>query len=367
MRAGWGTAAVATLALLLSGCQVAVQGSAGLSAGDRQLADKRAQQRAAVDTALTALEQAPALAYGSTLPGGDQQWRVTRGGSAVGVLPIEGQPVQVAMAAGQLYLAATPEYWKARGADDGVQFGTGWVRSAPSELPLDPAGRLVPAKVAAGLRTAVATMDQVREPVRAKLPDGTEVYEVGAGLGKLRVTTAQPNRVVSFAPALLDQRAGAKFGTELRVEPITGEALKKFHGDLDAAIGAIGRPLDALARASVTVVGDKLDCKDYDGTCKTTVDLTSSVVGGGQGTSVHVLLTVEVSADSLGAQTCKAEGDAAPDAPLTLACDVRFQLPNRTASYRVLAKPTAVGEVRVPVDAEKTKQAVQADFATIGG
>ncbi|MFD9889631.1 hypothetical protein ACFWY9_09830 [Amycolatopsis sp. NPDC059027] len=366
MRAGWGTAVVA-LALLLSGCQAAVQGSAGLSAGDRQLAGKRAQQRAAVDTALTALEQAPALAYGSTLPGGDQQWRVTRGGSAVGVLPIEGQPVQVAIAAGQLYLAANPDYWKAHGPDDGAQFGTSWVRSAPSELPLDPAARLAPAKVAAGLRTALSSMDQVREPVRAKLPDGTEVYEVGSGLGKLRVTTAQPNRVVSFAPALLDQQAGAKLGTDLRVEPITGDALKKFHSDLDAAVGAIGQPLDALARASVTVLGDKLDCKDYDGTCKTTVDLTSSVVGGGQGTSVHVTLTVEVSADSLGAQTCKADGNTAPEATLTLACDVRFQLPNKTASYRVLAKPTAVGEVRAPVDVEKTKQAVQSDFATIGG
>lgn len=371
MRARWSTIAVVLLlGVLLSGCQVAVGGSAGVSAADREKADRRAEQRAAVDAALAAVEQAPALIYTASVKGAAQVFRVTRGGSALGSLPLEGKVVQVVAADTQFYLQADADYWKSHAIDEGTEFGTSWVRTLGTELPLDPAGRLAPAKFAAGLRKAVAGLNPTAAPVKAKLPDGTEVYELGTAPSVLRVTTAKPNRVVSFAPALLDGQAGPKFGTEFTVAPLAGDALKKFHTDLDATVAGLGQPFEGLVQASAVVTNDKLDCKDFVGSCTTTVDVSNTVVGGsasGAKTIVHIKLTVEVSAEALGAQTCAAEADAEPLATIKMSCAVKFKLPNRTASYQVLSKPDAVAEVRAAVDPGAVKQKLQSEFAALGG
>jgi hypothetical protein len=371
MRAGRAmAAAVLLLGGLLAGCQVAVSGAAGISAADQQTADRRAEQRAAVDAALTALQQAPALALKSTLKGAEQQFRVTRGGTALGALPLDGRVVQVTAAAGQFYLQADADYWKSHAIDEGAQFGTNWVRSLGSELPFDPAAGFAPATLAAGLRKALPGLDQVREPVRAKLPDGTEVYQLGAAPSVLRVTTAKPNRVVSFAPVLLDPEAGPKFGAEFRVTPLAGDALKTFHTDLDTTVGGLGRPFEGLVQASAVVTNHDLDCKDFVGSCTTSVDIANSVVGtpaSGEKSVVHITLSVEVTADALGSQTCTAAGDAEPYATLKLSCTVKFKLPNRTASYQVLSKPNATAEVRAALDADAVKQKVAAEFAALGG
>jgi len=371
MRARRGTvAAVLLLGGLLAGCQVAVPGTAGVSAADQQKADRRAEQRTAVDAALAALEQAPALALKSTLKGAEQQFRITRGGSAVGALPLEGRVVQVTAAAGQFYLQADADYWKAHAIDEGTQFGTSWVRSLGSELPMDPASRLAPAQLAGALRKAIAGLDQTREPVKAKLPDGTEVYQLGAAPSVLRVTTAKPNRVVSFAPVLLDPQAGPKFGAEFQVAPLAGDALKTFHTDLDNTIGGLGQPFEGLVQASAVVTNDNLDCKDFVGSCTTTVDVSNSVVGttaSGEKSTVHINLSVEVSADSLGSQTCTAAADAEPYATVKMSCTVKFRLPNRTASYQVLSKPNATAEVRAALDVNAVKQKLATEFAALGG
>ncbi|WP_370968727.1 hypothetical protein [Amycolatopsis sp. cg9] len=371
MRAGRGmAAAVLLLGGLLAGCQVAVPGTAGVSAADRQTAERRAEQRAAVDAALTALGQAPAVALKATVKGAEQQFRVTRGGTAVGGVPLEGGVVQVAAVGGQFYLQADADYWKAHAIDEGTQFGTSWVRSLGSELPLDPAARFAPAALADGLRKALAGLDRLGEPVKAKLADGTEVYQLGAAPSVLRVTAARPNRVVSFAPALLDPQAGPKYGAEFQVVPLAGDALKAFHTDLDTTVGALGSPFEGLVQASAVVTNDKLDCKDFVGSCTTTVDVSTSVVGspaGGEKSVVHINLSVEVSADSLGAQTCTTAADAEPYATVKMSCTVKFKLPNKTASYQVLSKPNATAEVRAALDANAVKQKVAAEFAGLGG
>ncbi|WP_410669513.1 hypothetical protein [Amycolatopsis sp. cmx-4-68] len=371
MRARRGmVAAMLLLGGLLAGCQVAVPGTAGISAADQQTADRRAEQRTAVDAALTALGKAPALALKSTAKGAEQQFRVTRGGFAVGALPLDGRVVQVAAADGQFYLQADADYWKAHAIDEGAQFGTSWVRSLGSELPFDPVRRFGPATLADGLRTAAAGLDRLGEPVKAKLPDGTEVYRLGAAPSTLSVTTAKPNRVVSFAPVLLDPQAGPKYGAEFQVTPLTGDALKAFGTDLQNTIGGLGQPFEGLVQASAVVTNDKLDCKDFVGSCTTTVDVSNSVVGApasGAKSVVHINLSVEVSADSLGAQTCTAAGDAEPYATIKLSCTVKFKLPNRTASYQVLSKPSATAEVRAALDANAVKQKVAAEFAALGG
>jgi hypothetical protein len=371
MRARRATAAaVLLLGGLLAGCQMAVPGTPGVSAAGQRVADRRAEQRAAVEAALTALGQAPALALKSTTNGAEQQFRVTRGGTALGGLPVEGKVVQVSSAAGQFYLQADADYWKAHAIDEDTQFGTSWVRSLGSELPFDPTARFAPRALADGLRKALPGLDRLGEPSTAKLPDGTEVYQLGTAPSVLRVTTAKPNRVVSFAPALLDPKAGPKFGAEFRVAPLTGDALKTFHTDVDNTVGGLGQPFEGLVQASAVVTNDNLDCKDFVGSCTTTVDVSTSVVGtptAGGKSVVHITLTVEVSADALGAQTCTAAADAEPYATVKMSCAVKFKLPNRTASYQVLSKPNATAEVRAALDVSAVKQKVATEFAALGG
>jgi hypothetical protein len=213
-------------------------------------------------------------------------------------------------------------------------------------------------------------MDQTREPVKAKLPDGTDVYQLGAAPSVLRVTTAKPNRVVSFAPVLLDPQAGPKFGAEFQVAPLTGDAIKTFHTDLDNTVGGLGQPFEGLVQASAVVTNDNLDCKDFVGSCTTTVDVSNSVVGtpaSGEKSTVHLNLSVEVSADSLGSQTCTAAADAEPYATVKMSCTVKFRLPNRTASYQVLSKPNATAEVRAALDVNAVKQKLATEFAALGG
>ncbi|WP_199730379.1 hypothetical protein [Amycolatopsis panacis] len=374
MRARWTAVAVVLLGGLLSGCQVSVTGAAGLSAADRQLAQQRAEQQSAVDAALQELAKAPALQYDTTVKDASGNpaelgFRVTRSGDGLGALPFEGRRVQLVEPNGQLYLSADAEYWKSHGLEENsTQFGTGWVQTVGTELPMDPAARLSPPKLADALRNALPTLYRAGPPQRQKLADGTEVYELGS-LGALQVSTAQPHRVVSFSPALLDPRSGPKLGTAFRVRPLAGAELKQFHTDFDAAVDGLGQPFDGLAQASVTVLSDKLNCQDFVGSCKTTVDVANNVVGGKPGSkpTVHLKLSVEISAETLGVETCTAQTDAAAGSTVSMSCSVKFVLPNRTASYQVQAKPAAVGEVRVPVDPNGLKAKLATTFAALGG
>ncbi|WP_233598713.1 hypothetical protein [Amycolatopsis sp. WAC 01375] len=334
--------------------------------------DRRAEQRGAVESALKALEQAPAVVYKSTIKDAsgqpsELQFRITRNGSAHGALPVDGKAIQVISADKQLYVSATPEYWKAHGLGNSDLYGTGWVRTDSSDLPVNAVEVLNPRKAASTLRTAVAGMNPLTDPVRSKLPDGTEVYDVGSGLGALRVTAAAPHRVVSFAPSLVAAAGGKTLGAETRVEPLAGDALKKLQTDLDAAVGGIGQPFDALTQVNVSVVNDKLDCTDFVGSCRATIDVANTVIGGVSGTPVHLTLTVDFTAQSLGAQSCTAAADAAPDTTTSMTCEVKFKLPNRNASYQVQAKPSARGEVRVPVDVNGVREKLKSEFATLGG
>ncbi|MEV4598435.1 hypothetical protein AB0K15_13605 [Amycolatopsis sp. NPDC049253] len=375
MRARWIAAAVVLLGGVLAGCQVSVVGSAGVSPADQQIADRLAEQRAAVDAALDALGKAPALEFDTTVKDASGKpiglgFRITRDGDGFGALPFEGHVVQVTELGDDLYLSADADYWKSHGLEENsTQFGAGWVHTVGTELPMDPGSRFTPGRLSMGLAKSLSSLNQTADPVKRKLADGTEVYQLGGGLGALQVTTAKPYRVVSFAPALLDPLGGPKLGTGFQVQPLTGDALKKFHTDFDNTVGGLGQPFDGLAQASVVVTNDRLDCQDFVGSCTATVDVTNSVVGNSPGSKpvVHVTLTIDISADSLGSKTCSTQGDAAADATLTMSCSVKFSLPNRTASYQVLAKPTAVGEVRVPFDANAAKAKLATSFAQLGG
>ncbi|MDT8911358.1 hypothetical protein [Amycolatopsis sp. PS_44_ISF1] len=374
MRARWTVAAVVLVGGLLAGCQVAVSGAAGVSAADEQKAERLAAQRTAVDSAVDALREAPALQYDTTVKDAsgrpaDLSFRITGDGDGIGTLPFEGRPVRIVQVGGELYLSADEDYWKAHGLEqDSAQFGTGWVHTVGSELPVDPAAKLSPGRLADALGATLAALNQTAEPVRQKGPDGPEVYQLGGGLGALQVTAAAPFRVVGVAPALIDPRGGPQLGTGFRVRPVLGDDLKRFRADFDSAVDQLGQPFEGLAQASVAVLNDKLDCQNFVGSCTTSVDVSANVVGGAANPkpTVHVTLTVEMSAGALGSRNCTTQADAAADATITMSCSVKFSLPNRTASYQVLAKPSAVGEVRVPFDANAVKQRLAASFAKLG-
>lgn len=368
-------AVAAVMATLLGGCQVTVQGAGGLSAADQQVAAKRAEQAAAVDGALSALAALPAITYHSTAkdPSGkavDLAVRVTKNGTVLGALPVEGVTVQMAEVAGQLYLDAPAEYWKAHGAigDSGAAFAQGWTHADPSDLTVDPGAVLTPAQVSSKLRMAQGTSDQLGDPVRVKLADGTEVFRIAGKAGQLQVSTGKPYHVVSFAPALLDSATGPIFGAELRPEGLGGDALKTFHTDLDAAVAGLGTPFDSVAQVTVSASDNKLDCNGNSGSCTTSVQVENSLIGGDpQTSSVRLHLSSVLSADGLGTQTCTSDASAAPNAQVPMSCTVRFKVPNRTAEYQVRSLPAVTGEVLVTVDPNGVKQKLQAEFSALGG
>jgi hypothetical protein len=362
-------AAVMTLVagVLLGGCQVAVPGAAGVIAADLQKADRRAEQRVAVEGALKALGTQPVAVYHTTLNGADLVLRVTKGGTLQGSLPVDGQTVQLVGVGGQLYVAGSADYWKARGSASGDRYAKGWARADASDLPVDPATALTPAGLGGRLSKSLATIDQLAEPVRAKLADGTEVYEIATGTGMIKVTTAQPYRLVSFDPVLLAGN-GKSLGTEMRLDPVDVETVRKFHAELDAAVGALGTPADSVAQADVTVTDNKLDCNGGNGSCTSTVSLENAVVGGDpKSSTVHIVMTSVVSAAGLGTQTCTGEVTTAPNASVTIPCTVKFSVPNRTAQYTVTSMPSATADVLASVDVNAVKQKIQEEFAALGG
>ncbi|MCU1681008.1 MAG: hypothetical protein JWQ81_1747 [Amycolatopsis sp.] len=377
MRARMATAVavVAVTATLLGGCHVAVSGSAGLSPADQQKAEVRAAQAAAVDGALSAMAALPAVGYHSTAKDAsgkpsDLTLRVTKNGTVRGALPVDGQIVQLVEVAGQLYLNAPAAYWTAHGAIGGAgdEFATGWAHADPSDLTLDPSAVLAPAQVSSKLRMVFDNAGQLGEPVRAKLADGTEVFRIGTGATVLQVTAVMPYRVASFTPSLLDASTGKIFGDELRPEALTGDALKSFHTDLDGAVAALGHPFDSVAQVTVTLSDNKLDCNGSNGSCTTSVQVENSLVGGdAQGSSVHLVMTSTLNADSLGSQTCTAEASVAPNTTTPMTCTAKFKIPNRTAQYRVTSLPTAVGQVLVSFDAAGVRQKLAAEFSALGG
>jgi hypothetical protein len=354
--------------LLLGGCQRAVSGVGGISAADQQKADRRAEQRAAVDAALTGLENQPVAVYHSTLNGADLVLHVTKSGTMLGSLPIDGQAVRVVYVDNQLYIAAPAEYWKARGATAGERYAKGWTRAAASDLPLNPDAVLTPAGAGRALSQSLSTFDSLADPIRTKLADGTEVFEVGGDLGMLKVTTGEPHRLDSFAPALLNGTKGRALGTELRLDPVTADTVKKLHGDLDAAVGALGQSADSVAQASVTITDNKLECSGGSGSCTSTVSMENEVVGGdAKSSTVHIVMTSVISADNLGTQTCTGEVSAAPNTASTVPCTVRFKVPNRTAEYRVTSLPSVTGDVLATPDINAMTQKIQSEFSALGG
>jgi hypothetical protein len=352
---------------LLGGCQVALPGSAAISAADQLKADKRAERSAAVDGALTALGNQPVAVYHSTLNGTDLVLRITKSGTMLGSLPVDGQAVRIIDVDNQLYISASADFWKAHGSSAGDTFAKGWARADATDLALDPGSLLTPDGASHKLRSGLSTMDQLADPLSTKPADGTEVFEVGTGAGKLQVTTAQPYRVVSFAPALLETVLGKAFGDEFRLDPVTPDVVKKFHEDLDTAVGELGRPADSVAQASVSITDNKLDCNGGNGSCTATVQVENSLVGADmKASTIHLVMTSVVTADSLGTQTCTGEASATPNTSSTLVCTVKFKLPNRTAAYKVVSMPSATGDVLATVDPERLKQKLQSEFAALG-
>lgn len=365
----------AMVGLLLAGCQVAVPGSAGVSAADQQKADRRTEQRDAVDAALKAFAEQPVAVYHGTAKDSagtpvDLTLRVTKAGTSLGTLMLDNQGAQLVIADGKLYLSAGAGYWKSRGIKQelGDLYAKGWAKAEASELPVNPANLFVPGKAAEKVRATLSTVDQLAEPVRTKLSDGTEVFEIKSPVGALQVTTAKPNRLVSLPSASIDPAAAGAFGTQLTVDAAAPDVAKRFHDDLNAKLDSFGQPADSVAQASAAIADHKFDCDSGSASCTTTVTVANVLVGGDSSASqVHLVLTVQISAEGLPGQNCSAEATAAPNTSSTMACTVKFTLPNRTANYKVLSQPSATADVRAAVDFPALKGKLDTEFKAIGG
>ncbi|WP_040407197.1 hypothetical protein [Amycolatopsis nigrescens] len=361
--------------MLLGGCQAAMPGSGDVSTADRQRVDRRAELRSAVDGALGALAAQLALSYRSSYTDTagktvELALNVTKHGFAQGSFPSSGEQIKLLRADGKLYLNAGATYWRGRGTEAAVaeQYAGDWVRATRSELPFDPAETLTPSAVVATLRAGLAGADQLAEPVRRVRPDGTEVFEIETRSGLMEVTTAQPYRLVSVAPALLGPAVGSSYGpsTSVGMAALAGDDLKRFQTGAEAALPELAQPVRAGAGARTEVTDTRLDC-GTNGVCTHSVQVRNTVVGDAAGALVRLRLSSLVNAEGIGEQTCTGEAVAAPGATTGLSCEVRFTLPNRTGTAKVVAMPSLTGAVLDQLDGPALSQKVRAEFAALGG
>ncbi|WP_158889302.1 hypothetical protein [Amycolatopsis anabasis] len=363
------------VATLLGACSVAVSGSGDVSAADRVRADRRAVQRAAVDEALRTLSGQGAIAYRvtGTDAGGNPlelTLNVTRNGTVSGSFPAGGQQVKAVRVDGKLYLTAPAAYWQSQGIDAAKagEYATRWVRADPARLPLDPGAALTPAAAADALRGSLATMDHVAEPIRRTLADGTEVFDLNTGAGRLEVSTAKPHRVVSAEPTLFGAAVGQAFGVggSVRPQALTGDAVRALGTEVEGAAANLGQPLVAGSVVQTAVEDKKLDCVST-GACTETVQVRNTVSGAATGVSVRVVLRSVVTAEGLGLRDCGQEAVAAPNTVTGLSCTVKFDLPRTSGSAQVVALPTITGDLLAQLDAEALKQKVRTEFSALGG
>jgi hypothetical protein len=368
-------ALVVVLVWLLAGCSDPVPGSGSVTPDDRARAGRLAVEQAAVDGAVQALSAQNAVAYrisakdvtgnplGLTL-------QVTRNGTVLGSFPAAGQEVKVLRVDGKPYLSAPASYWQSQRVEPGkaAEYATRWVRADPTLLPLDPGAVLTPSAAADALRASLATMDHGAEPVRKLLPDGTEVFDLNAGPGRLQVTTAQPYRVVSAEPTLFGGVVGQTFGVGGSVAPegLAGPALDDFGGRARTEVAAIGQPLAVSPPVRTTVQNKRLNCEN-SGSCTETVRVGNTVGGDVAGKSVRIALRSMVTAQGLGEQHCDQEITAAPNSTSELSCTVRFALPRTAGSAQVVAVPSVSGDVLVPVDAPALAGLVRSEFQRLAG
>ncbi|GAB2746142.1 hypothetical protein [Amycolatopsis magusensis] len=362
-------------ALALSGCEVSTIGAAGPAAADQAKADARTAQREAVKAAVDDLGEQQAIAYRSQVRNDagelvDLALNVTKNGTSYGALGVGGQVVNLVEADGKPYLSAPAAYWKTKGVDDAQaeEYGKRWMFVEDTDLPLNPSKVLTPREIRTALHDASLELDQLADPVRTRLADGTEVYELALPSGKLQVTAVRPHRVVSFDAGLV-ANVGKAFGSGTVVTPggLTGDALVQFKNGLGGAVDAFAQAFDYAAELVVLVDGNDLQCAT-SGSCTSNVKVSNSIIGAdGRVSGVRVLVKADVSAPGLGSQTCTAEATAAPNATVDVPCTVKFSVPNRTASYQVTSMPTATGEAIAAVDVGGVKQKIEAEFATLGG
>jgi len=90
-------------------------------------------------------------------------------------------------------------------------------------------------------------MDQLADPVRTKLADGTRCSRSAAGSAGSRSPPRSPTGR-ELRPGTSGGCHRQTFGSEFRLDPVTPGTVNTFHEDLDAAVGALGRPADSVRR-----------------------------------------------------------------------------------------------------------------------
>ncbi|OZM73530.1 hypothetical protein CFN78_08270 [Amycolatopsis antarctica] len=352
-----GVAAIVVIGCaLLSGCQVLVDGESGPSEDGLRRANAQADERRAIDEALRTLGAAGALTYrGTGQDGAALALTAGKNGTLFGALPMAGHTVRLAVASGRTFVSAPVEFWAANGSGDPAAYGGHWTGADPAELPLPPSA-LAPPELERTLRAAAGRRDVLAEPVRG-VENGTEVFAVDTPGGGFAVTAAAPSTLTRVSGALL----GASGAGELRLETPAADTLTAVRAEFEAELPALVQSVDSAASVSAFPNDNKVECAP-NGSCTTTVQ-AGNTVGSDSTGSVRIVLRAKVSADGLGEQTCTAEAMAAPNAVVPVSCEVRFQVPARTARYQVLSVPTVTGQGISGGDVEELRRSVLADLA----
>ncbi|GHF00840.1 hypothetical protein GCM10017786_37140 [Amycolatopsis deserti] len=299
--------------------------------------------RSVVDSALSALAAAPAVAYrlsGATLT-------VTKGGLAEGELPLESEPVRALRVGGSLYVRASPAYWQRQGmsATRAARFGAQWTR-ADRGMPFDPGRLLAPQVVAAALRAA--------------LPRGALPVQAGGAfdLAGLRVSTTPPYRVLGFPPTFLGPVAGQLGPHEIALGDVR---LPDLRDRLDEQLADLGQPLIAGPVVAAQVTDHDLRCA-ANGACTDTVRVDNRLLGAAPSAAARVNLTSTVTSDTLGARTCEREVVLPLDTAADVSCSVRFTLPRADGATRLQAAPSVTAEPVAVVDPGALKRDVAAEL-----
>ncbi|RZQ63479.1 hypothetical protein [Amycolatopsis suaedae] len=349
-----------TAAALLGACSAPVAGTPVAVPADQQRADRRAERAAAVDEALTALAGAGAVAYRISTGAGETVLNVTRNGTVHGTLPVGGHPVTLAEVDGDSYLSAPAPYWRTLNVGEAKagEYAARWMRVDPSVLPVRPSATFAPAALVRALRDRLAAADQFAEPVRTRLPDGTEAFDVTVAGGRFTVTTAKPHRLVSLDAGLVGAGLGA---AKLWPAVLAGEGVRQFQAALEGELGNLGQAFDFGADLAVTVEANAVTCTGA-GVCTSDVRVRNTVDGA---SAVRIVVSALVTADGLGQRNCSQESSAAPNSTVTVACTVTFGAPSSPGQYRVVSSSTATGEAVVGLDVEALRGKIQSEFRAL--
>lgn len=379
MRAPAAAIIALVVALILSGCQRAVEGTAVPGLADDEIAQYQVERGSAeaLESALDRLASRPVMRY--EMASADRlTWTVTSTGAVYAAGTSDGRPVRAMAADGQLFMVADARRWESFGLkrEAASTYAGRWTRVLPADVGFDPARALTPKAVAASLREAVADRSEdgyARDgqpiPVLTRTPDGTEVYRIETLQGALEVTTAEPHRVTHTDIPLVRpgkrDLLGLSGGGDTRVREGDRAQLAELRGSIEDVLGGL-RSAYGFQPSLRLVPGRLAGTCGTDGTCTAKAPVRNRIGGDyPPSTSVEVTMKVTMSAKGLGTRECGQPRVAMrPNTQVDMSCGARFALPRSKSarSYPVKVRAAWYAVAKYRPDRARLLGKVRKDF-----